>query len=117
MNTALWIAQALLGTMMLVLGFMKTFSPVESLSKFSWTTRSSEDRIRFIGFSELMIGLGLILPTLTGITPKLTSLSAALLCVIMVMAISEHVKNKENDDIWKNVLILILALFVAAGRF
>lgn len=117
MNTALWIVQALLGTMMLVLGFMKTFSPIESLAKFSWTTRSSEDRIRFVGFSELMLGLGLILPTLTGITPRLTSLSATLLCVIMVMAISEHVKNNENHEVWKNILIMILALFVAVGRF
>ena len=117
MNTALWIVQALLGIMMLVLGFMKTFRPVQSLAQFSWTTRSSEDRIRFIGFSELMLGSGLILPTLTGITPRLTSLSAALLCVIMVMAISEHVKHGEKHEVWKNLLILFLALFVGVGRF
>lgn len=117
MNTALWIVQALLGTMMLVLGFMKTFRPIESLSQFSWTTRSTTDRIRFVGFSELMIGLGLILPQLIGMPAKFTSLSASLLALVMVLAIEEHVKNKETHEIWKNVLIMLLALFVAMGRF
>lgn len=50
MNATLWIVQALLGTTMLVLGFMKTFRPIESLAKFSWTKRSTEDRIRFVVF-------------------------------------------------------------------
>ena len=117
MNTLLWVVQALLASMMIVLGYMKTFRPVESLYKFSWTTRSSRDRIRFIGFSELMIGLGLILPTLTGITPKLTSLAAVFLTLIMVLAILEHVKNNEKNEIWKNVFLLFLALFVAVGRY
>lgn len=117
MNTALWIVQILLGTMMLGLGFMKTFLPVEKLSGFSWTTRSSEDKVRFIGFSELLIGLGLILPQLTGITQRFTSLAAASLCVVMIVATAEHVKHEEKNEIWKNVIIFLLAAFVAVGRF
>jgi uncharacterized membrane protein YphA (DoxX/SURF4 family) len=117
MNTALWVTQVLLGIMMLALGFMKTFRPVEALSKFSWTTRSSEDRVRFVGFSELMIGLGLILPPLTGMTSRFTSLAAAFLCIVMILAIEEHVKYKETHEIWKNIIIILLAAFVAVGRF
>ena len=117
MNTTLWIVQIFLGTLMLSLGFMKTFLPVEKLNTFSWTTRSSADRIRFVGFSELVIGLGLILPQLTGISLRLTSLAAASLCAIMVMAITEHIKHKEKNEIGKNVIILLLAAFVAIGRF
>lgn len=117
MNTALWIVQAILGTMMLVVGLMKTFLPVERLNKFSWTTRSSKGFTRFVGISELLIGLGLILPQLTGILPMLTSLAALALCIIMVLAIAEHVKNKETHEIGKNVIILLLAAFVAVGRF
>jgi len=117
MNTALWIVEILLGTMMLSLGFMKTFLPVEKLSGISWTTRSSEDKVRFIGFSELLIGLGLILPQLTGITPRLTSLAAAFLCIVMIMATAEHIKHGEKSEIWKNIIILLLAAFIAVGRF
>ena len=117
MNTALWIVQIFLGTMMLLLGFMKTFLPVEKLSKLSWTSRSSEDRVRFVGFSELLIGSGLILPQLTGITPRLTSLAAMSLCIIMALAIAEHVRHEGKNEIGKNIIIMLLAAFVAVGRF
>ena len=117
MNTALWIVQIFLGIVMLSLGVMKTFLPVQKLSGFSWTTRSSEDRIRFVGFSELLIGIALILPQLTGITIRLTSLAAAFLCIVMILAISEHIRYKETNEIWKNVIITLLAAFVAVGRF
>ena len=102
--------------MMLLLGVMKTFLPVERLHKFSWTTRSSEGYIRFVGVSELLIGAGLILPWLTGILPLLTSLAAVSLCIIMVLAAAEHVKHKETREIGKNIIILLLAAFVAVGR-
>ncbi len=117
MNTALWIVQTLLGAMMFLLGLMKTFLPVERLQRFSWTTRSSEGYIRFVGVSELLIGAGLVLPWLTGIFPMLTSLAAASLCIIMILAVAEHVRHKELNDIGKNVIILFLAAFVAVGRF
>jgi hypothetical protein len=117
MNTALWIVQVILGAMMFVLGLMKTFQPADQLSKFSWTMRNSEGFIRFVGVSELLIGAGLILPWLTGILPALTSLAAVALCVIMVLAMAEHVRHKETNEIGKNVIILLLAAFVAVERF
>jgi hypothetical protein len=103
--------------MMSVLGFMKTFYPVEKLSQFSWTTRSSNQLIRFVGISELLIGLGLILPQLTGILSILTPCAALSLCMIMLLAIVDHIRNKEAPEIWKNVVIILLAAFVAIGRF
>jgi uncharacterized membrane protein YphA (DoxX/SURF4 family) len=117
MNTALWIVQALLGSMMLIIGYMKTFQSTKQLSKFSWTKRSSEAFIRIVGISELLVGAGLILPWLTGVLPMLTSMAAVALCVIMVLAIAEHVRHKETSDIGKNVIILLLAAFVAVERF
>ena len=117
MNTALWIVQILLSIMMLVIGFMKTFYPVEKLDKFSWTNRSTKGFIRFVGISELLIGIGLILPELTGILPALTAYAALSLCLIMVLGIAEHLRNKETNEIWKNVIIIFLAGFVAVGRF
>ena len=117
MNTSLWIVQAILGAMMILLGIMKTFLPIEKLSKFSWTTRSSKGFVRFVGISELLIGAGLILPGLTGILPILTPLAALFLCMIMVLAIADHVKYKETHEIGKNVIIIVLAAFVTVGGF
>jgi len=117
MNTTLWIVQAIVGTMMFLLGVMKTFQPIEKLNKFSWTTRSSEGFVRFVGITELLIGAGLVLPQLTGILPILTPLAALSLCMIMVLAIADHVRNKETHEIGKNVIIISLAAFVVVGRF
>ncbi len=117
MNTALWIVQGILSAIMFTLGVMKSFLPIEKLNKLSWTTRNSEKFIRFVGVSELLIGLGLVLPWLTGVLPFLTSLAAASLCLVMVFAIAEHIRHKEARDIPKNVIIMLLALFVATGRF
>jgi len=48
---------------MFILGMMKTFIPAEKLNKLSWTTRNGNGFIRFVGISELLIGLGVIANT------------------------------------------------------
>lgn len=117
MNTALWITQGILGTMFLVIGVMKTFKPREKLKHWSWTTRSTIAKIRFVGISELLIGIGLILPELVQILPVLTVISAVSVGIIMILAIVEHLRNGENKDILMNIVVLLLSIFVASGRF
>ena len=117
MNTALWIMQILLSIAMLVIGFKKTFYPVDKLGEFSWTERSSKAFVRFVGISELLIGFGLILPELTGIWPFLTPYAALSLCMIMLFAIVEHIRYKEIHEIWKNMIIILFGAFVVIGRF
>jgi len=102
---------------MLSIGYMKTFYPVKRLNKFSWTARSPEGFIRFVGISELLIGIGLIVPELTGVFPVLTSYAALSLCMIMVFAIVEHIRHNEAKQTWTNVFIIFLSAFVAIGRF
>jgi len=53
---------------------------------------------------------------LTGILPLLTSIAAASLCLIMIFAIADHIRHKETHDVPKNVIILLLAAFIAVGR-
>lgn len=117
MNTALWLTQAILGGLIFLLGLMKTFLPGGKLKKFGAGDRQSLGMIRFIGVSELLIGAGLILPWLTGILPMLTWLAAVSLCLVMVLAIGEHIKYKEPGKILLNLFIICLAAFVAVGRF
>ena len=117
MNTALWIVQAILGAMMFLLGLIKTFLPVEKLDKIAGGNRHSVGLIRFIGVSELLIGAGLVLPWSTGILPMLTWLAAVSVCIVMVLAIKEHLKYREPGKILMNVIIMCLAAFVAVGRF
>lgn len=116
MNTALWIVQGLLSAMFVMAGVMKSTQPKEKLTKMAWTTRKTPGMIKFIGVSELLIGLGLILPQLTGILPILTPIAAIALCLVMVLAAVEHYKSKEMKEIGINVFVIALAAFVAYGR-
>ncbi|WP_326641060.1 DoxX family protein [Streptosporangium sp. NBC_01755] len=63
------------------------------------------------------LGIGLILPALTGVLPVLTPLAAAGLVVTMIGAIIVHVRRKEYSALVMNLVLLVLAAFVAWGRF
>ncbi|MGO4541803.1 DoxX family protein [Paenibacillus sp. 2TAB19] len=116
MNIALWVAQILLGLMFLMAGVMKTFNPSKVRETMSWAKNGSTGYILFVGISELLGGLGLLLPGALDIAPILTGIAAIGLAVIMVLAIAFHVKHKENQAIGMNVVLLLLAVFIAVGR-
>lgn len=117
MNIALWIVQIILGVAFLMFGSMKAFQYEKAKAGMPWVKDSSKGLVVFIGVSELLGGLGLILPSLTGILTWLTPLAAIGLAVIMVLAAAFHAKRKENQAIGMNVIILLLSLFVAYGRW
>ena len=71
---------------------------------------------RFIGVAEILAGVGLILPALTGILPWLTPLAAVALVIVMIGAVLFHIPRKEYPNIVFNLILLALAAFVAYGR-
>jgi uncharacterized membrane protein YphA (DoxX/SURF4 family) len=118
MNIALWIAQGLLAAMYLMAGSMKTFQVSKARESMTWTQGRSDGFVRFIGISELLGALGLILPLVTGILPWLTPIAAIGLSLIQLLAIfSEHLPKKEFNVIPVNVLLLGLSIFVIIGRW
>ena len=118
MNIALWIAQGLLAAMFLMEGVMKTFQTAKAKEQLPWAKNRSDGFVRFVGTSELLGALGLILPLATGILPRLTVLAAIGLIIIQLLAIfTEHLPKKEYNVIPVNVVLLALAAFVAFGRW
>lgn len=119
MNTALWIIQGLLAAMFAMAGTTKLTQPKEKLEKqFPWVNDFSMSTVRFIGLSELLGAIGLIIPWLTGIAPILTPVSALGFCLIMVLATNiVHLKKREYKGIAINIFLFLLAAFVAYGRF
>jgi len=69
MNIALWIIQGLLAAMYLMAGFMKSFQTAKAKEQLPWATNRTDGFVRFVGISELLGALGLILPLITGILP------------------------------------------------
>lgn len=117
MNIALWIVQILLAALYGMAGVMKTFQISRARQMFPWTEGRSDNYIRFVGVSELLGALGLILPLVTGILTWLTPLAALGLALIQLLAIfMVHLPRKENKALPLNAILFLLAMFVAYGR-
>ncbi len=118
MNIAIWIVQGLLAAMFLMAGIMKSSQSKEKLSKnMPWVNDVSASNVKLIGISQILAAIGLVLPQVTGILPWLTPLAAIGLVITMIGAIMLHVKRNENSVIGINIVLLLLAAFVAYGRF
>lgn len=118
MNIALWIVQILLAGMYGMSGIMKTLQTAKAKGQFPWAKNRSDGFVRFVGISELLGALGLILPLVTGILPWLTVLAAIGLTLIQLLAVfTEHLPKKEYNVIPVNLVLLALSAFVIIGRW
>lgn len=118
MKIVLWILQGLLALMFMGAGFMKLTSPIADLAtQLPWANQIPEAFIRFIGASELLGGIGIILPSLLRIKPLLTPLAALGLVAIMVFALVFHISREEYSAVGINAVMATLALVVAWGRY
>lgn len=118
MNTLLWIAQGLLGVAFILAGIMKAAKPKEKIEeKLPWAADYSLSSLKFIGISELLGGLGLILPMALGIRPILTVIAAFSLALLMLLAMRTHLRRKEIKESLFNIVVMAIALFIAFSRF
>ena len=117
LRIALWIAQVLLAVAFGMSGLMKLSTPIADLAaQMAWVGSVPPALVRFIGAAELAGAIGLILPALTRIQPRLTALAAVGLIVVMVLASIVHATRGEFGMIPVNVVLGALAAFVAWGR-
>jgi uncharacterized membrane protein YphA (DoxX/SURF4 family) len=116
-NIIIWIAQVLLAALFIMAGLMKATQPAEALSEaLPWVTSTPIAMVRFIGMSEILGALGLILPSLLRIKPSLTVYAASGLVVVMVLASIFHASRGEFSAIGMNVILGGIAAFIAWGR-
>lgn len=116
LNIGLWVAQVLLAVAFGMAGTMKTTKPIAELVKAMPWVSDAPALIRFIGLAELAGSLGLLLPSLTRIKPRLTPLAALGLVVVMVLAALFHIARGEVAAVPVNLALGGLAAFVAWGR-
>ena len=118
LNTALWAAQIFLAIVFFVTGAGKLFLPMENLyALIPWTKDVNSLPVRLIGFSEIMGSIGLILPSLLRIKPWLTPWVAIGIAVIMLLAIVFNISLGETSVIGLNIILFLMAIFIAWGRF
>ena len=119
MNIAIWIITGLLAVAFIGAGLMKVAQPRAKLAAngMAWTNDYSDSGVKLIGLAELLGGIGLILPALTGVAPVLVPIAAAALTVIMIGAVVWHVRANDTKGALPSAVLGILALIVAITRF
>ena len=118
LDVALWVAQLALFTVFAVTGFAKVTMPIDRLAPMmAWVTEAPPALVRFIGLAELAGALGVLLPSVTRVQPRLTSLAALGLGVVMAFATVVHVAAGEMTRAMVPLVLGALAAFVAWGRY
>ena len=116
MDTVIWIAQVLLGIAFVLAGVNHALNYARASQQMAWMAAVGPERLRVIGTLEILGGIGVLVPLLTGALPWLAPLAAALLALIMVFAIIFHARRGERAAIAINLVLGLLAAFVAFGR-
>lgn len=118
MKKVIWILQVVLALMFLMAGSLKTFSPIAELAeKMPWVTEYSEGMVRFVGISELLGGLGIILPSILRIKPFLTTVAGFALGLVMILAAAYHISKSEFSALPMNFILGGIAVYVAWARW
>jgi uncharacterized membrane protein len=118
MNVLLWILQGVLATFFAMSGVAKTLQSKDTLAgRYPWMRDVSQTTVWFIGVTELLGAIGLIVPAVTGIAPVLTPLAAIGLASIMALVTGLHLRRKEMSGAAITVVLFALAAFVALGRW
>jgi hypothetical protein len=113
LNVVLWIGQVILFCMFMFAGGFKLAKPMLGVEQGHlpyWL-------VIFIGVCEVAGALGVILPGLTRVKPGLVPLAALGLATIMVLATLLHLSRGEGSHAVTTVILLVIALFVAWGRW
>jgi uncharacterized membrane protein YphA (DoxX/SURF4 family) len=118
MEIVLWVLQVILALMFLLHGRMMLFPPeVMPNPGMSYILDIPPTSRRLIGVAEILAGIGLILPGVTGILPELVPLAAAGLVIVMAAAAIFHIPRKEYSNIVFNLILLTVSAFVALMRW
>lgn len=118
MNTILWILQAVMAAVFMFSGINKSiFSEQKLVAKGQTGVEGLPlPFIRFIGISEILGAIGIILPLWLNILPVLTAVSAIGFAIIMVPAARIHYKRQEYRNVAVNSLFFLICVFIAYFR-
>lgn len=93
-------------------GFLKTFRTQRVKEQMPWARYRSERFIRFIGISELLGALVILLTAITGDFSQLAIFAAICFSLIQILAMfTEHLPKKEYKVLPFNIMLLAFSVF------
>ncbi|MET7465637.1 DoxX family protein [Nonomuraea sp. NPDC005501] len=121
-NRTLWTLQVVSGLFFAGSGFGKVLLYDAALyaaapRAVAWYAAVPQPLIVFIGVVEVLGGVGLILPAMTGVRPKLTPLAAGGLTLTMILAAGFHIMRGEYGLVPANLVLGGVAAFIMVGRW
>lgn len=123
MNVTLWILQILLGVFFTGSGAGKAMCFKQefwegAVHTIPWLAGESVSRplFIFIGVSEFLGGIGLVLPALTRVKPKLTPAAGWGLSIVMILASGFHLMRAEYAFMALTLVLAALLALIAYGR-
>ena len=117
LRIGLWAVQILLFLVFAGTGVWKLLTPIPQLAAtIPWAGEVPAPFLHATAVLDLLGGIGILLPTVTRIAPRLTVLAALGCAALQVGAIVFHLSRGEAADTPFNVLLAALALVVAWGR-
>lgn len=115
MNILLWILQILLAAAFAAHGVLFLNPPPELLVEMD-KMLPTWFRL-FLGVAEVLAAIGLILPGITRILPRLIALAAGGIMIVMISATIVHTMRAEYSSAVTTAILLIIATFVAYMRW
>jgi hypothetical protein len=116
LNSCLWIAQTLLSLTLIWAAAMKLFKSPEALAAMWPWTGDHPQLTKITGIFDLLAGIGLVLPGLLRIQPKLVVYAAFGTIALMIAAVIFHFSRGEGAQTGFNFFVIAMAAFIAWGR-
>jgi uncharacterized membrane protein len=113
---SLWGVQGLLAAVLVSAGVTKLLTPADQLAVMIPWTAGHEALATLTGIVDLAGGLGILLPSLARVQPRLAVLAALGLIILQVLAAGFHLSRGEAAIVPMNVVLVALAAFVLWGR-
>jgi uncharacterized membrane protein YphA (DoxX/SURF4 family) len=116
MGILTWVLQFLLAIAFIGAGLMKLSTPKDRLvERMEWARGVTPRGIKAIGLAELLGGIGLVLPAVTGVMPWLTTAAAIGLALAMVFAIFTHIRLREISQALPAAVLLLMLIVTIIG--
>ena len=114
MNALLWVLQVLLAAAFFAHGMLFLTPPANMVEQMSIIPRPFQI---FLGTAEVLAAIGLTLPGITRIQPRLVPAAAAGLMIVMISATIWHIVRGEFSSAIITAILLALLTYVAYMRW
>jgi putative oxidoreductase len=116
LNTLLWVLQIFMGLYFVGIGIAHFIVPPGLPALMGWMYELSPALHTFSGAAEILGGLGLIIPSVSRIKPKLSAYAAFGLALVMVGASFWHIQRGEFSNMGMNIVLIAITSFIGYRR-